>query len=694
MAKKKSKSLAHDASRIRNIGIIAHIDAGKTTVTERILFYTGKEHKMGEVHEGLARMDWMAQEQERGITITSACTTLGWRDHRINLIDTPGHVDFTAEVERSLRVLDGAVVVFDGVAGVEAQSETVWRQANRYRVPRICFVNKLDRIGASFERSVESIRRRLDGRPVVVTLPHMDGQTVLGIVDLVRGDYVTFDQSTLGREISRGPIPDALAEDAELARTELVETVAELAGDDVLERYFADGDLGAEDVIAGLRAGTLAMKIQPVLCGSALKNTGVQLVLDAVLDYLPAPADRDAVVGVDPRTEKPVTRELDASEPLCAYAFKTHADSHGDLTYVRVYSGVLKVKDQLWNPGRGKVERVGKLVQMHADSRAPVEQVAAGDIAAVVGLRFTVTGDTLCPKNKAVALDSLKFAEPVISLAVEPKSSAHKDDLETALEKLARDDPTFTTHIDDDTGQTIISGMGELHLEVLARRLDEEFRVPVSTGKPRVAYRQTVAKAAQAMHEFERVVGEKTQYARVAVRVEPVADLPRTEFVALGEQDASVRRFVPNIRSGALSSAEGGVGLGYPCVQLRVILIGAATREGEATEAAFEAAANRAFQEAFEEAGCVVLEPVMRFDVQTPDQYMGDVLTDLNRRRADIREMLEEDGTRVIKGVVPISEMFGYSTALRSLTQGRAGYSMEPESYAPVPPEVAARFAF
>ncbi len=693
MAKKKT-TVRRDVEHIRNIGIIAHIDAGKTTVTERILFYTGKEHKMGEVHEGVARMDWMAQEQERGITITSACTTLGWRDHQINLIDTPGHVDFTAEVERSLRVLDGAVVVFDGVAGVEAQSETVWRQATRHGVPRICFVNKMDRMGAGFFRSVESIRKRLGANPVVVSAPHMDGQDVLGIVDLVTLEYVTWDEVSLGKEYARGALPEDLVDVAGAARAELVEQVAEHADDEILGRYFDDGDLSADDLRAALRSGTLAMHFQPVLCGAALKNKGVQMVLDAVVDYLPSPHDVTAVHGIDPGTGKEVVRQLDASEPLTALAFKTHADSHGDLTYVRVYSGVLRVKDQVYNPARDRVERVGQLVQMHADDRIPLEEAVAGDIAAVIGLRFTTTGDTLCTKRAPIILESMKFADPVIALAIEPRSSADRDSLETALARLSRDDPTFTTHVDEDTGQTIISGMGELHLEVLVRRLDEEFRVAVLTGKPRVAYRQTVAGTAEAEHVFERIVGEKAQYARVKIRVDHVQGLAKPQFVNFARPDTLPKRFAPNVESGALSSAEGGVGVGYPAVQLRITCIEAQTRDNEGTEAAFEAAAARAFQDAFEAAGCVVLEPVMKFEVQTPEQYMGDVLGDLNRRRAVIQELLEEEGTRCIHGTVPISEMFGYSTALRSQSQGRASYSMEPHSYEPVPPERAAQFAF
>ncbi len=693
MAKKK-KTSHHDVDHIRNIGIIAHIDAGKTTVTERILFYTGKEHRMGEVHEGVATMDWMAQEQERGITITSAATTLAWGEHQINLIDTPGHVDFTAEVERSLRVLDGAVVVFDGVAGVEAQSETVWRQATRHGVPRICFVNKLDRVGASFERSVTSIERRLDGNPVPITLPHMDGQDVLGIVDLVTMEYVVWDDDSLGKEYTRGPIPEDLADLAGAARAELVDVAAEHGGDEMLERFFEEGDLSAPDLKRALRTATLAMRIQPVLCGSALKNKGVQMVLDAVIDYLPSPHDLVSIVGTDPKSGKTITRKLEADEPLTAFAFKTCSDTHGDLTYVRVYSGVLKAKDQIYNAGRDRVERVGQLMQMHADERIPLQEAVAGDICAVVGLRFTVTGDTLSTKRGPIVLESVHFADPVISLAVEPTSSADKDALEEALAKLSRDDPTFTTHVDEDTGQTIISGMGELHLEVLVRRLLDEFRVKVQTGKPRVAYRQTVGASAEAEYVFERMVGEKNVYARVKIRVDAAPNVVKPEFMNFAGEDTLPKRFLPNVESGALSSAEGGVGFGYPCVQLRVTCLSAGTRENDGTEAAFEAAATRAFQEAYEAAGCVVLEPIMKFEVQTPDQYMGDVLGDLNRRRADIQEMAEEEGVRCIRGSVPISEMFGYSTALRSQSQGRASYSMEPLSYAPVPPEVAARFTF
>lgn len=692
MAKKKPAP-RRDLTRIRNIGIIAHIDAGKTTVTERILYYTGKEHRMGEVHEGVATMDWMRQEQERGITITSAATTLSWDDHRINLIDTPGHVDFTAEVERSLRVLDGAVAVFDGVAGVEAQSETVWRQATRYSVPRICFVNKLDKIGADFERAVRSIRDRLGANAVPVTLPHMDGQEVLGIVDLVELRYLVFSRESLGKDVTVGELPEELAETAAAARAELVEAAVEHASDVLIEAYFAEGDLTAAQLRQALRQGTLALAIHPVLCGAALRNTGIQPLLDAVVSYLPAPTDLPPVQGHDPRTDEAVERAPDTDAPLLALAFKTFADRHGDLTYLRVYSGELRVGSQVFNPRAGNVERISRLVQMHASSREPVEVAPAGDIAAAIGLRWTTTGDTLCPKHEPVVLGSMEFADPVISLAVEPRSSAERDALDDALQKLSRDDPTFTIHVDAETGQTIISGMGELHLEVLTHRLEDEFNVGVRTGKPRVAYRQTLSARSTGEFEFEREVGEKLQYARVKLRLEPDPELQHPELVLVPGCGVP-RQFAASVRSGVLSSCEGGVGAGYPVVQLRIVVESAATREGQGTEAAFEAAASLAFREAFEAVSCVILEPIMSFDVRTPDAYMGDVLGDLNRRRAQIEGLDAEDGVQRIRGRVPISEMFGYSTALRSQSQGRASYSMQPHSYAPVPPETASSLGF
>jgi elongation factor G len=689
---KKPAGKRTDATRIRNIGIIAHIDAGKTTVSERILYYTGKEHRMGEVHEGVAHMDWMEEERERGITITSAATTLAWRDHRINLIDTPGHVDFTAEVERSLRVLDGAVVVFDGVNGVEAQSETVWRQATRYRVPRICFINKLDKPGADFRHAIDTIRTRLGARAVPVALPHMSGQEVRGIVDLVARRYLTFDEADQGMTVREAPIPAELADEAALARAELAEAAAEHASDEVLTRWLETGELADDELRGAIRASTLKLAFHPVLCGAALRNKGIQPLLDAVIAYLPSPADVGQVKGRDPKSGDAVTFKFADDASLASLAFKTFADSHGDLTYLRVYSGTLRVGDQVWNPRCDKVERIARLVQMHADERIPIEQAAAGEIAAAIGLRYTVTGDTLCTKRDPIVLESMSFAEPVISLAIEPRSSADKDALETAIEKLARDDPTFSTRVDEETGQKIIQGMGELHLEVLVHRLEREYGVRVQTGKPRVAYRQTIGAPAQAEHTFERVIGEKAHHARVRVRLEPVPSLARPEFVDASRPGAIPRQFLGNVRSGVLASCQGGVGYGFPVVQLRITVVDAATREHEASEIAFEAAASLAFRDAYESVPAVLLEPIMRFEVQTPGAYMGDVLGDLNRRRATIESVDHTADLATIRGLVPVSEMFGYSTTVRSLSQGRASYSMEPHSYAPVPPERARDF--
>jgi elongation factor G len=523
-----------------------------------------------------------------------------------------------------------------------------------------------------------------------VTIPHLNGQEVLGIVDLVEMRYVTFDDATLGKEVHVGEIPHELAEEAELSRAELVEAVAEHASDEILEGYFEQGDLDAPTLRRALRAATLASTLQPVLCGAALRNKGIQVLLDAVVEYLPSPQDVESVTGTDPKTGKEIIRRLGADEPLAALAFKTFAERHGDLTYLRVYSGSLRVGDQVYNSRQNRVERVARLLQMHADSREAIDEAPAGEIAAVVGLRFTSTGDTLCKKQHPIVLESMRFADPVISLAIEPRSSADRDNLDGALAKLARDDPTFTSHVDPETGQTLISGMGELHLEVLVRRLEEEFNVPVHTGKPRVAYRQTVAVACQGEHVFERVVGEKTQYARVKVRLDPVADLRKVEYLSFA---AGVPRgYADSVKSGVLSQCAGGVGYGYPVVQLRATVLEGETREGEGTEGAFEAAASLAFREAFESVDCVVLEPIMRFEVQTPEAYLGDVLADLNRRRAEIDGVEHAFGSQSIRGTVPISEMFGYSTGLRSLSQGRASYSMEPHSYAPVPPDRAKDF--
>jgi elongation factor G len=662
--------------RIRNIGIIAHIDAGKTTVSERILYYSGKEHRMGEVHEGNTVMDWMEEERKRGITITSAATTLPWRNHRINLIDTPGHVDFTAEVERSLRVLDGGVVVFDGVAGVEAQSETVWHQADRYRVPRLVFVNKLDRTGAVFERVVEDIRARLapNGSPVVlpVLLPAGQESSFHGVVDPIRRVLLRFKDEDRGKTVVEEKVPPGMAEAVEAARARIVEVAAEHGDDAATQRFLEGGDLSAEQIQAGLRRGTLARHVVPVLCGSALKDVGIQPILDAVLLYLPSPLDAGAVVGhgvEDP--EKRVSRKPDRDEPLAALAFKTFSEKHGDLTYLRIYSGTLRRNDQVYNPNRDKVERVGQLLRMHANHREGVEEAGPGDIVATVGLRFTVTGDTLCPKKSPLVLERMRFPETVMSLAIEPRSTEDRDNLAEALGRLAKDDPTFTARTDEETGQTVISGMGELHLEVLVNRLTRDFGVRAHVGKPRVAYRQTVGSTARGEAEFERTVGEKRHYARAV----------------LGRLTPALRAAV---QAGILSSEQGGCGLGYPCVNVGVRAVDFTVHPTDASEMAFEAAASQAYGAAFDRAGAVLLEPVMSVAVHSPEEFLGAVLGDLQRRRATIESIeTPSHGTRVVKGVVSLSEMFGYSTSLRSVSQGRAAFTLEPRAYAPVPEDRA-----
>jgi elongation factor G len=675
--------------KIRNIGIIAHIDAGKTTVSERILFYSGKEHRMGEVHEGNTVMDWMEEERKRGITITSAATTLPWKGHRVNLIDTPGHVDFTAEVERSLRVLDGAVGVFDGVAGVEAQSETVWHQADRYRVPRIVFVNKLDRAGAIFDRVVEDIRARLapGGSPVVlpILLPVGREAGFHGVVDPIRRVMLRFLPADRGKTVAEEKVPVDMADVVEAARARIVEAAAEHADEAGTQKFLEGGDLTEDEIRAGLRRGVLARALVPVLCGSALKDIGVQPILDAVVAYLPSPKDAGPVEGHAPGDpEKKVVRRPEGTEPLCALAFKTFSEKHGDLTYLRVYSGTLKGNDQVYNATRDRVERVGKLLRMHANHREPVEEAGPGDIVATVGLRFTVTGDTLCPKKHPVVLEAMRFPDAVMSLAIEPRSSADRENLASGLEKLARDDPTFTARTDEETGQTVISGMGELHLEVLVNRLVRDFGVAAHVGKPRVAYRQTVGRKARGEAEFDRTVGEKRQYARVVLEV-----FPGDGADHLAPGIAGLPPVLRNaVRSGVKSAEQGGCGLGYPCVNVGVRGVEFTVHPSDASEAAFEAAASQAFSAAFDRAGAVLLEPVMSVAVHSPEEFLGNVLADLNRRRATIENIeTPSAGIRVIRGVVALAEMFGYSTSLRSVSQGRAAFTLEPRAYAPVPPE-------
>jgi elongation factor G len=682
-----------DLSRVRNFGIVAHIDAGKTTVSERILYYTGKEHALGEVHEGTAKMDWMPEEQERGITITAAATTIEWAGHLLHLIDTPGHVDFTAEVERSLRVLDGAVVVFDGVNGVEAQSETVWRQATRYRVPRLCFVNKMDRPGADFERSVESIRARLGAVAVPVAMPAGAGEDFAGTIDLVAMEMLVFDPGDRGRTVRRGPVPEAFRAEAERRRHDLVSAVVdrdERSG----EKFLLGEELSADDLRAGLRRVALRAEVFPVLAGAAFKNVGVQPLLDAVVAFLPSPLDVGPVEGRSPSDpEKVERRPPDPAAPLCALAFKIVSDAHGDLTFARLYSGTLRQGKGLWNPRLGKHERAMRVLRMHANDREPVEEASAGDIVALVGLKETATGDTLCDRSDPVVLESMAFPVPVISLRIEPKTGADRDRLTEALGRLAREDPTFRTKVDADTGETIVEGMGELHLQVLTNRLTRDFGVGASVGKPRVAYRQTVGAAAEAEVRFERQIASKVHAATVVVRVEPVPGSGKVEFLDGSRPGTLPKAAVAAVERGVHSSAMGG--LSYPVIDVRATLLsGALPPEGDLSEIAFEFAAAQAFSKAFESGGPVVLEPAMRVEVQSPNAFTGDVLSDLNRRRTVVESSEVHGDLRILTGRVPLSTMFGYSTAVRSLTQGRASHSLEPAGWDPVPPEVAKTLTF
>ena len=679
-----------DLARIRNFGIVAHIDAGKTTLSERLLFYTGREHSMGEVHEGTAKMDYLPEEQERGITITAAATTMAWGPNELHLIDTPGHVDFTAEVERSLRVLDGAVVVFDAVNGVEAQSETVWRQATRYRVPRCCFLNKMDRPGADFERSLASIRHRLGATPAPVSMPVGAGEAFRGVVDLVAMEMLTFDAADRGRSVTRGPIPDDLRSEAEIRRQELVDLVvnhSDFAG----ERFLSGADLSVAELERGIREACLSTAIFPTLCGSAFKNVGVQTVLDAVCKYLPSPLDVGDVRGKDPKNlAREERRPPDPDEPLCALAFKIVGDSHGDLTFVRIYSGTLEQGQGLWNPRLAKHERAMRLLRMHANEREPMERAIAGDIVALVGLKETATGDTLCDRRAPIVLESMHFPEPVMSMRIEPKTNADRDRLNEALGRLAREDPTFRTHVSAETGETIIEGMGELHLEVLTHRLVRDLGVAASVGKPRVAYRQTVAGRGEGQAVFERQLASKMHAATVSVRVEAAPGTGTIEFINEAGPALVPPAAVPAVERGIRSAAQGSAGFAWPSLDLRVTLVsGSAHDLVPPSEVAFEAAAAAAYDLAFEAAGPVLLEPAMRLEVTTPNDFTGEILADLSRRRVVIQSSEVSIETRTLVGRAPLSAMFGYSTAVRSLSQGRAGYSMEPAGYEQVPADVA-----
>ncbi|MBM4013360.1 MAG: elongation factor G [Planctomycetes bacterium] len=676
---------------VRNIGIVAHIDAGKTTLSERILYYTKKEHRMGTVDEGTAKMDYLEEEQQRGITITSAATTCHWKGHHVNLIDTPGHVDFTAEVERSLSVLDGAVGVFCGVAGVQAQSETVWRQADRHHVPRIVFINKLDRTGADPDRAVRSIRERLKANAVPVQLPIGRERDFSGVVDLVAGRAMMWTDE-LGEQFVEQPIPQALRDDATLAREDLVEQVANV--DDELSLAFLEGrTIDAATLKAAIRRAVLARKLVPVFFGAALRNRGVQPVLDGVIDYLPSPGDMGVmeVERVDGKGKERFAPQPDAD--LLALAFKTIHDSHGDLTFVRIYSGTLRTNQSVFNTREQKAERVGRLYRMHADEREPVEEVGPGDIVATVGLRFTKTGDTLCPKPRAVQIGGMLFPDTVISQSIEPKSAADRDALNEALTFVARDDPTFRYRIDDETGQAIVSGMGELHLEIVSNRIARDYKVPIRIGKPRVAYRQTAAVACEGDATFSHVFAGKPQFGRIRLRVEPREAIQPTVKIALPNERVH-RQFWLGVELAAKAALKSGLDLGYPIVRVHVEVFDGETREGETTEAALAKATDDAFHAAMKAAGVVLLEPIMAFEVQTPTEFMKSITGDLNARRGTIEQVENLGETAKIAGKVPLSETFGYSTALRSMSQGRASFAMQPADYLQVPAEVARGLAF
>ena len=686
--------------RYRNIGIVAHVDAGKTTTTERVLFYTGLSHKIGEVHDGAAVMDWMEQEQERGITITSAATTCFWRgmsqqfdEHRINIIDTPGHVDFTIEVERSLRVLDGAVVVFCGTSGVEPQSETVWRQANKYEVPRVVFVNKMDRQGADFTRVVEQIRDRLGANPVPLQLAIGAEELFAGVVDLITMRAIYWSDDDQGLSHLTEDIPEDLLETAESMREELMEAAAE-ANEELMDRYLEEGALNEADLRQGLRIRTLANEIVPALCGSAFKNKGVQSVLDAVVDFLPAPTEVKAIDGTLSNGDL-ATRHAEDDAPFAALAFKIATDSFvGTLTFFRVYSGVLKTGDQVYNPIKDKRERIGRMVQMHANNREEIKEVRAGDIAAAIGLKDVTTGETLCSKEKAITLERMEFPDPVISVAVEPKSVADQEKLTVALGKLAQEDPSFRVETDKETGQMIISGMGELHLEVIVDRMQREFGVAANIGKPQVAYRETIQSNIEHEAKFIRQSGGRGQYGHVKLRLEPLRDEEGNyayEFVDSIVGGVIPKEYIPAIDKGIAEQMQNGVLAGHPLIGVKATLIDGSFHEVDSSEMAFKIAAAMALREGAMTASPVLLEPVMTVEVVTPEDYMGDVVGDLNRRRGMINGMEENPAGKVVRAEVPLSEMFGYSTDLRSSTQGRATYTMEFANYAEVPASVMDR---
>jgi elongation factor G len=668
---------------------MAHIDAGKTTTTERILFYTGKTHRIGEVHEGTATMDWMEQEQERGITITSAATTCSWRDIRINIIDTPGHVDFTAEVERSLRVLDGAVAVFDAVHGVQPQSEKVWRQADKYGVPRICFINKIDKMGADFEHAVDTIRKRLNAKPIAIQIPIGQEDKFKGVVDLIEMKSIIWQDDTIGAEYITGPIPAELQKKAEAFHTQLVETVAE--NDDAILHKFLEGEaISAEELRASLRKSTIELKLFPVVVGTAFKNKGVQPLLDAVVDYLPSPLDAGEVKGTNPDNGEVITRQPADGEPFSALAFKIMADPFvGQLTFIRVYSGQVKSGDSVLSAGRRRTERIGRLLKMHANKREDISEILAGDICAAVGLKNVSTGDTICDESHPITLESITFAVPVISVAVEPKTKADQEKMGMALGRLAQEDPTFKVHTDPDSGQTIISGMGELHLEIIVDRMMREYKVEANVGKPQVAYRETIRKKAEAEGKYIRQTGGRGQYGHAKIRLEPQEPGKGYEFVNDIIGGSVPKEFIKPIDQGIREAMEGGVLAGYEMVDVKATLYDGSYHDVDSNEMAFKIAGSMAFKEAARKASPVLLEPVMSVEVVTPEDYAGVIMGDLSSRRGRIEGMEHRAGSQVIKAIVPLAEMFGYATHMRSSTQGRAEYSMHFARYEEAPRSVS-----
>jgi len=671
--------------KLRNIGIMAHIDAGKTTVTERILYITGRTHRMGEVHDGQATMDYLDEERARGITITSAATTCEWRDHTINLIDTPGHVDFTVEVERSLRVLDGAIGVFCGVAGVEAQSETVWRQADRYGVPRLAFINKLDRVGADFDRAVETIRSRLGVTPVCLQIPIGQGKDHEGVVDLIDRKAYVWPEGA--KDVRIVDVPDELRDAVEAAREELINSVAEF--DDPLLEKFVEGQQGtSEEIRRAVRAGLLSHAIVPVLCGSALKDKGVQNLLDAIVDYLPSPDCLSDIQGIDPKTDKTIQLAMTKAQPLAGLAFKTISDPTGDLTFVRIYSGVLEQGCQVLNPRTGRKERIGRLVKMHANHREPIKKASAGEIVAIMGFKQAITGDTVCTSQFPIVLESMEFPDTVIAQSIEPKSSKDRDKLSETLARLTREDPSLVAKTDEQTGQVILEGMGELHLEVICNRITKDFKIPVSVGRPRVAYRQTIGSARDIEARHVKQSGGHGQFAVVKIRFEPAETEKSIEFSDAIQQGRVPQAYIPSVRSGLEQSAGGGGRLGFPFVNIKAELYDGQHHEVDSSDIAFQAAAALAFRKATDN-NVVLLEPIMRIEVQTPEEYVGDVIGDLNSRRGVISDLDLNQNLRTIRGKVPIAEMFQYSTTLRGLTAGRGSFLLEPLEYAPVPRAIA-----